>query len=276
MLEGAASLLPSLLQVLLQECNSIKAKRLFLWLSSTIDHAWYRYIDISRVSLGVGKRQIVPGEILDSQFLITVLNEVTMDNKNPYFRQVDLLVRILPLLGDYPCFALKGGTAINLFYQNMPRLSGDIDLVYVPIRECNFFLDEITMSLKNLGEAIIERLPNLKVQYSKLNQTENVNRLFVKADRSVVKIELSPVLRGTVYKPRIMRINQTAEKAFGFAEVQVVLLEDLYAGKMMAALERQHPRNLFDIKGLIENEGITYKLKKSFIVYLISHNRRNV
>lgn len=71
-----------------------------------------------------------------------------MDNKNPYFRQVDLLVRILPLLGENPCFALKGGTAINLFYRNMSRLSVDIDLVYVPIRERNYFLDEITMSLK--------------------------------------------------------------------------------------------------------------------------------
>ena len=71
-----------------------------------------------------------------------------MDNKNPYFRQVDLLVRILPLLGENPCFALKGGTAINLFYRNMSRLSVDIDLVYVPIRERNYFLDEITMILK--------------------------------------------------------------------------------------------------------------------------------
>lgn len=55
-----------------------------------------------------------------------------MDNKNPYFRQVALLVRLLPLIGRYSCFALKGGTAINLFYRDMPRLSVDIDLVYVP------------------------------------------------------------------------------------------------------------------------------------------------
>ena len=52
-----------------------------------------------------------------------------MDNKNPYFRQVELLVRILPLVGEHPCFALKGGTAINLFYRNMPRLgSGKVFL----------------------------------------------------------------------------------------------------------------------------------------------------
>jgi len=82
-----------------------------------------------------------------------------MDNKNPYFRQVELLVRILPLVRVYPCFALKGGTAINLFYRDMPRLSVDIDLVYVPVRERMQSLDEMTISLKSMGEAIVARLP---------------------------------------------------------------------------------------------------------------------
>ena len=58
-----------------------------------------------------------------------------MDYKNPYSRQVELLVRILPLVEEHPCFALKGGTAINMFHRNMPRLSVDIDLVYVPVEE---------------------------------------------------------------------------------------------------------------------------------------------
>ena len=71
-----------------------------------------------------------------------------------------------------------------------------------------------------------------------------------------------------------MRINRTAEDTFGFVEIPVVSFEDLFAGKMMAALDRQHPRDLFDIKGLLEYEGISDKLKEAFIVYLISHNRR--
>jgi len=50
-----------------------------------------------------------------------------MDNKNLYFRQIELLVRVLPFVRDYACFALKGGTAINLFYRDMLRLSEDID-----------------------------------------------------------------------------------------------------------------------------------------------------
>ncbi|MEA5108386.1 MAG: nucleotidyl transferase AbiEii/AbiGii toxin family protein [Sphaerochaeta associata] len=199
-----------------------------------------------------------------------------MGNKNPYFRQVELLVRILPLVGESPCFALKGGTAINLFYRDMPRLSIDIDLVYVPVRERMQSLDEMTISLKSMGDAIVARLPNARIQYSQMNRTRHINRLIVEADRAVVKIELSPVLRGTVYEPAFMRITRTAEKAFGFAEVRVVSFEDLFAGKMIAALDRQHPRDLFDIKGLLEHEGITDRLKETFIVYLISHNRRIV
>ena len=199
-----------------------------------------------------------------------------MERKNPYFKQVELLVRILPLVGEYPCFALKGGTAINLFYRDMPRLSVDLDLVYLPVGERMQSLDDITMNLKSLGAAIIARISDAKIQYSPLNRTENVNRLIVEAGRVVVKIELSPVLRGTVYDPVIMRITRSAEEAFGFAEVPVVSFEDLFAGKMMAALDRQHPRDLFDIKGLLENEGLTDRLKEAFIVYLISHNRRIV
>lgn len=199
-----------------------------------------------------------------------------MDNKNPYFKQVELLVRILPLVGEHPCFALKGGTAINLFHRNMPRLSVDIDLVYVPIGERMQSLEEMTRNLKSIGNAIIARIPDAKVQYSLLNRTEYVNRLIVEADRAVVKVELSPVLRGTVYEPTVMRITRTAEDAFGFAEVPVVSFEDLFAGKMMAALDRQHPRDLFDIKGLFEHEVISAKLKEAFMVYLISHNRRIV
>ncbi len=76
-----------------------------------------------------------------------------MDNKNPYFKQVELLVRILPLVGGHPCFALKGGTAINLFHRNMPRLSVDIDLVYVPIGERIESLEEMPRNLKSIGSA---------------------------------------------------------------------------------------------------------------------------
>lgn len=81
-------------------------------------------------------------------------------------------------------------------------------------------------------------------------------------------------MRGTVYKPELRRISESAEESFGFLETTVVTFEDLYAGKILAALDRQHPSNLFDIKYLLDNEGVTSSLKEAFIVYLISHTRR--
>ena len=73
---------------------------------------------------------------------------------------------------------------------------------------------------------------------------------------ATIKIEVSPVLRGTVYAESTLRIVPAAEAMFGFAEVRSLSFEDLYAGKIVAALDRRHPRGLFDITLLLENEGI--------------------
>jgi predicted nucleotidyltransferase component of viral defense system len=184
------------------------------------------------------------------------------------------LVKVLPVIGKFSCFALKGGTAINLFHRNMPRLSVDIDLVYLPINGRDESLQEITDELNNIAKRINQLFPLSKIQFSKLDRTDYLSRLIVENERAIIKIELSPVLRGTVHKPEIKTICRRAEEDFGFAEVPVVSFEDLYAGKLMAALDRQHPRDLFDVTQLIENEGISPSLKETFLVYLISHNRR--
>ena len=72
MLEGAIVLRAVLFQELLEACRSIKAKRIFLYLARTIHHPWYAHLDVSRIDIGSGKRQIVSGGILDEEFLITV------------------------------------------------------------------------------------------------------------------------------------------------------------------------------------------------------------
>jgi len=74
-----------LLQSLLEACGNIQTKRLFLWLARTIGHPWYKHIDISRINLGAGKRQIVSGGTLDAQFLITVPKEVQNGQQEPLF-----------------------------------------------------------------------------------------------------------------------------------------------------------------------------------------------
>lgn len=48
---------------------------------------------------------------------------------------------------------------------------------------------------------------------------------------------------------------------------------DLYAGKLVAALDRQHPRDLFDVRDLLAREGIGDDLRRAFLVYIVSHTR---
>ena len=197
-----------------------------------------------------------------------------MDKQNPYSEQVELLVRVLPIVAAAECFALKGGTAINLFYRDTPRLSVDIDLVYTPIKTRDESLSEISTAMADIGNAITRRLGSVKVQYSRMGRTDVIIKLLVQSERAVVKIELSPVLRGTVYPSAVRRMRPAAEERFGFVEMSVVSFEDLFGGKIVASLDRQHPRDLFDVKLLLENEGITPRLKEAFLIYLLSHNRR--
>lgn len=98
-------------------------------------------------------------------------------------------------------------------------------------------------------------------------------RLIVEQNGVRIKIELSPVIRGTVLGEKVLPISKTAVEHFGYTEFLIVSLPDLYAGKIAAALDRQHPRDLYDVKLLFENEGFTDDFRKTFLVYLISHQR---
>lgn len=60
-----------------------------------------------------------------------------------YKRQVNLLLKVLPEVSKESNVALHGGTAINLFVRNMPRLSVDIDLTYIPIESRKISLEKI-------------------------------------------------------------------------------------------------------------------------------------
>lgn len=188
-----------------------------------------------------------------------------------YRRQVGLLIRTLPLVAQEQCFALKGGTAINLFIRNMPRLSVDIDLTYVPVQPRAESLAAIDAAMKRTMERIRNSIAGAKISEGKL---ENVlTRLLVRAEGIQIKIEVTPVLRGCVYEPELRNVSQAVENSFGFAEIQVVSFPDLYAGKIVAALDRQHPRDLFDVRDLLANEGIDDNLRRAFVVYMLSHDR---
>jgi predicted nucleotidyltransferase component of viral defense system len=190
-----------------------------------------------------------------------------------YRRQVALLIRVLPLVAEEKDFALKGGTAINLFVRDMPRLSVDIDLTYLPVDDRSASLAAIDTALKRIAARAARVIAGSRVELSRLRLEGIVKRVIVRAQGAQIKIEVTPVLRGCVYEPVIMSVAPAVEEEFGFAETQVVSFADLYAGKIVAALDRQHPRDLFDVRELLANEGVGNELRRAFLIYVLSHDR---
>jgi predicted nucleotidyltransferase component of viral defense system len=189
-----------------------------------------------------------------------------------YRRQVALLVRTLPTIAEEACFAMKGGTAINLFIRNLPRLSVDIDLTYVPILPRAESLAAIGTALSTIAERIPSAVAGARVLPMRSGEGF-ITKMIARHDAQQIKIEVTPVLRGCVFEPVMRDVVPAVEDAFGFAETRIVSFADLYAGKIVAALDRQHPRDLFDIRDLLANEGIDEALRQAFIVYLLSHDR---
>ena len=195
-----------------------------------------------------------------------------MDRRNPFYRQASLVVRVLPYVARREEFALKGGTAINLFLRDLPRLSVDIDLTYLPLTPREAALPAIRQGLDAVGTDLRATIPGIGVQATDPSATDAL-RLDLALDGCRIKIEVSPVARGTVWHTEMREVVATVEESIGYSENRLLSFNDLYAGKMCAALDRQHPRDLFDIALLLDREGIGRDLLKTFLVYLIGHNR---
>ncbi len=188
-----------------------------------------------------------------------------------YRRQVALLLRIIPFIAPEKSLALKGGTAINLFVRDMPRLSVDIDLTYLPVLPRAKSLGAIDKAMQRIAARVRKGISGAQITQA---ATEGaVTKLFIREAGLQIKIEVTPVMRGAAYGAELRAVSPAVEDMFGFAEMQVLSFADLYAGKIVAALDRQHPRDLFDIRDLLANEGIDDALRAAFIVYLLSHNR---
>ncbi|MFC1569112.1 nucleotidyl transferase AbiEii/AbiGii toxin family protein [bacterium] len=193
-----------------------------------------------------------------------------MDEK--YLDQAKLVLKILSFLSSYPQFALKGGTAINFFIRQFPRLSVDIDLAYLPISDRPETLTAISDILTRLTADITKKYPDYLIQPKKLENKTIALRI---SDRNVtIKVEPNLIIRGSVFDSEVLQLNETAEEELKlFVSARCLSVADLYGGKICAALDRQHPRDLFDVKLLLENEGITTQIRQAFIVYLMSHSR---
>ena len=193
--------------------------------------------------------------------------------KDMYKRQVSLLLDILPEIAKEDVFALHGGTAINLFSLNMPRLSVDIDLTYIPASSNrNMDLKNIRSALDMIKERLKKQMP--AIRFSDPARTEEELKLICDMPDAMVKIEVNQINRGLIAEPILMVLCDNAQEAFDkFCEVRTVSQKQLWGGKINAALDRQHPRDLFDVKNLITEIGYSTEIKEGFIFFLLCGKR---
>ena len=116
--------------------------------------------------------------------------------------------------------------------------------------------------------------PGIKVTQQLNKEDSTIKGLIIKDEVATVKVEVNPVIRGAVFPVVNKKLCPKAETTFELTlSVNTLSFEDLYGSKICAALDRQHPRDLFDIKLLFDSEGLTERTRKAFLVYLISHDR---
>ena len=191
---------------------------------------------------------------------------------NPtYLHTARLLTQVAPSVFADGIFALKGGTAINLFLRDMPRLSVDLDVVFPDHRvPRNVALAQIQQAM---GQAA-ERLRARGFQTHSVPTGDVEARLWVRRESLQVKVEVNIVMRGTVAPVRRVGLSSRARDILqADLSVPMVAPEDVYGGKLVAAMDRQHPRDLFDVMQLFDHEGITDAIRKAFVVYLACSNR---
>lgn len=160
---------------------------------------------------------------------------------------------------------------LNLFYNNMPRLSVDLDCVYVdrekPRDEALAEIDDILLHLTDRLRA-----EGFGVQKS----VSPITKIVVSTGRELVKVEINPFFRGVLLYPEFMPFCEKVQTLFqvsGNTEIPLLNRDELYAGKILAALDRQHPRDLFDVGVLMQNGGISDLMLDCFTVYLAAHGR---
>ena len=167
-----------------------------------------------------------------------------------YLATARLMAEIAPVVFESGVFALKGGTAINLFLRDMPRLSVDLDLVFSDHRVPR--ADALTAINEALRVAS-SRLAKHGVRAQTVSAADmGETKLLVQRDDLSVKIEVNTVIRGAVHPTRTMALTRAASDAL-MVDLELPLLspEDIYGGELVAAMDRQHPRDLFGRHGTL-------------------------
>lgn len=162
-----------------------------------------------------------------------------------YRDKVELLLRVIPVIYSEECFAMHGGTAINLFVNDLLRYSVDIDLTYIPLEGREESLRHINEALLRIAEKVKTTLKGVRI-IPRLD----ICKLTLEYRGRQIKIEVNQTKRGIVGgEPLILHLSDKAQDDFEMdVKMRIVPLTLLYGGKIAAALSRQHPRDLFDIK----------------------------
>ena len=189
-----------------------------------------------------------------------------------YVDTVRLMLEVAPKVFASGRVAMKGGTALNFFVQDLPRLSVDIDVVFVPHQTPrDTALAEIANELSALQTRLNRRGIKAEVASSK---TGDETKLFARRDRIEVKIEINHVFRGTLLPVETRSLTKTASDLFTTAlAVPTLAVAELYGSKLVAAMDRQHPRDLFDVHGMFQRFGLTPEIVECFVGYIAGHNR---
>jgi predicted nucleotidyltransferase component of viral defense system len=188
-----------------------------------------------------------------------------------YVETVQLLLEAAPSVFEELPFAMKGGTALNLFFGEMPRLSVDIDVVFTDHRlPRDQALSAIGSSLRKVQERLANR--GITVELRRGGDVGET-KLFVRRN-AVVKVEVNHVFRGSILPPVRCRLVPLARELFKVdMELTTLAVPELYGSKLVAAMDRQHPRDLFDVHGLYSRSGLTPEIVDCFVCYLAGHNR---
>ncbi|MBN9425157.1 MAG: nucleotidyl transferase AbiEii/AbiGii toxin family protein, partial [Burkholderiales bacterium] len=138
-----------------------------------------------------------------------------------YADTVRLLLNIAPDVFDNDIFAMKGGTAINLFLRDTPRLSVDIDVVYQPWQTPR---DEALQAINQELAAIAQRVERLGVQTRLIHSKDlGDTKLIAENESSQVKVEVNVVFRGTVLPVERRSLSARTSDLFGI-EFEVPIL----------------------------------------------------
>ena len=127
-----------------------------------------------------------------------------------------------------PRFALKGGTALNLFVRDLPRFSVDIDLTYLPIESRTNTISAINGMLQSVALAIAKQIRGSKVTASRPFDAGRELKLFVEVGDTLVKVEANYILRGSVFPSETRDLLPSCRQRFSAsASVNVTSLNTM-------------------------------------------------